>query len=161
MELNQETIIGFLTGSLATVILKGIIDGFNKRIEFRRELKKKLYDKKIDAAENTVKALVKSMESALILANTIDTALENEMDEEIFINIWETYFNLMGESETALLNSSAYLYFQLQDAEFWSNEDQRLFIETISKVKVIGTDTNGKVRNHSTWRIKRPYGVTS
>ncbi len=138
MELTQETIIGILTGSVATITIKGIIDYFNKKVEFRRELKKNLYGKKLEAAEHGIKAMFQSYQSAVIIANAIDSLLTEEIEGDLFENIWQSYFNLMDEGETRLLNSSASLYFKMHNNALWSNKDQKEFLKLLSNVKIYG-----------------------
>lgn len=79
-----------------------------------------------------------SYQSALIIANAIDSLLTEQIEGELFENIWQSYFNLMNEAETKLLNSSATLYFKMHKNELWSNEDQKEFLKLLSNVKVYG-----------------------
>jgi hypothetical protein len=52
--MNQEIIIGLLSGSLGTLILKELFNQYNKRKDFDRELTKFIYERKIDAAEKAI-----------------------------------------------------------------------------------------------------------
>lgn len=140
MEISQETIIGFLTGTVATIILKGIVDFFQKRVEFKRELKKSLYDKKLDAAEEAVKAMFQNVQSATTIVNAIKNVLERDMDGELFEQIWEAYFKIIEQGESSLLNSTASMYFQLENPELWSNEDQQNLFDVYSKIKILGEE---------------------
>ncbi|WP_422360312.1 hypothetical protein [Reichenbachiella sp.] len=140
MEISQETIIGFLTGTVATIILKGIVDFFQKRVEFKRELKKSLYDKKLDAAEEAAKAMFQNVQSATIIVNAIKNVLERDMDGELFEQIWEAYFKIIEQGESSLLNSTAPMYFQLDNPELWSNEDQQNLFDVYSKIKILGEE---------------------
>ncbi len=52
--MNQEIIIGLLSGSLGTLILKELFNQYNKRKDFDRDLTKFIYERKIDAAEKAI-----------------------------------------------------------------------------------------------------------
>lgn len=140
MDISQETIIGFLTGTVATIVLKGIVDAINKTIEFKRELKKRIYDKKLDAAESAVTAMFQNVQSSLIIINAIEAALNRDMDGELLEMVWNIYFKQIEKSEQNLLNSTASLYFQLDNPELWSNEDQQNLLDVYSKIKVLGEE---------------------
>ena len=140
MEVSQETIIGFLTGTIATIILKGIIEFYQKKVEFKRELEKSFYNKKLDAAEQAVKAMFQNVQSATVIVTAIKNVLERDMDGELFDQIWVAYFKIIEQGEFSLLNSTASMYFQLDNSELWSNEDQQNLFDVYSKIKILGEE---------------------
>ena len=138
--MDQQTIIGILTGSLGTIIVKGIIDFFNKRVEHKREIKKGFYEKKLVSAEETIRSLFNNYQSMVVIVNAIDNLVETDMDGDFFDHIWKSYFEQMTIGEKQLLSSSASLYFQLENDELWSNVDQKELLEIYSNVKVLSDE---------------------
>ena len=138
MEISNETVIGFLTGTLATIVLKGIVDFIQKRIDYKREIDKTIHLKKLDAAEHAIKGMFKTYQSTLIIATAIENLLERDMDGDFFDSIWDHYFRHMADGEESLLTSPVSLYFTLEDEELWSMEDQKSLFEVYSNVKVLG-----------------------
>lgn len=140
MDIDQGTIIGILTGSLGTIVVKGIIDFFNKSAEHKREIKRGFYGKKLASAEETIRSLFNNYQSMIVIVNAIDNLVESDMDGDFFDQIWTSYYAQMTKAEEQLLSSSASLYFQLENDELWSNEDQKELLEIYSNVKILSDE---------------------
>ena len=140
MNITIETIIGFLSGTVVTIFLKGVIEYLQKRIEFKRGIEGTIHAKKLDAAEYAIKAMFQSYQSMLIIVTAIDNLLNKDMDNELFHGIWEIYFKQIEQGETSLLTSSVSLYFNLEDEKLWSVDDQKALFETYSNIKILGEE---------------------
>lgn len=129
-----------LSGTVATIVLKGIVDYCQKRVDFKREIKRAIYTKKLDAAEDVMKALFQSYQSILLIITAIDNLLNKDMDRELFDRILEDSFKFIEEGESSLITSSAHLYFSLEDDNLWSLDDQKNFFEVCSNIKILGDE---------------------
>jgi hypothetical protein len=54
MTIDINTISAFLTGSIATLVIREIINQINRKVDFNRDLTKIAYQKKLEKAENAV-----------------------------------------------------------------------------------------------------------
>jgi len=137
MEIELISIIAFLSGSLGTLIIKGIIDFINKRIEYKRGIKKDFFGKKLLAAEEAIRSLFGSYQSTIIIVHAIDNLLERDMDGDLFDELWNTYFEKLASIENQFLNSSVSLFFELENEDLWNNDDQRELFDIYSNIKII------------------------
>lgn len=137
MEIDQNILTGFLTGSLATLIIKGGIDYIIKWFDYKRELKKGYYFKKLDSAEESIRHLTKAYNSIVMVVIAIENLIEVKMDGELFDQIWVVYFDQLAKAEEGLINTSSTLYFQFTDNQKWNESNQRDLFEAYSKIKVL------------------------
>lgn len=89
MNFDTQTIVGFLSGSLATLIIKNIIEFINRKIEYNRELRKKFFEKKLDAADKAVSSIYSMANSIGVLSASYEMMSNpnKEFSYEIFKNI--------------------------------------------------------------------------
>jgi hypothetical protein len=150
MEINQEVLSGVLSGSLATLILKGIIDAVTSRVEHKRALGKELFIRKLNAAEKTTAFytvyLSKSAEMRMGYRAFIellrDDSIERNGDviEEILSKASKTAEELA--TARAIEISVANLYFDLSNAKDWSDHDYGKLIDLISSIHFLSSTSS-------------------
>ena len=130
----------FLGGPFIGLLVKVIIDFVDKQKERQFQLEKIFYEKRLSAAEEVIKSLFKSYQATITLVNTIDVLLKSdadELDSSVFEAVFQNYSDLIDKSEKEILSSFAPLYFQLENEQFWSNDDQKNLIGIYSRMKVL------------------------
>jgi F0F1-type ATP synthase gamma subunit len=124
MTFDLNTITAFLTGSIATLIIREVFNQINKRIDFSRELKKITYQKKLEKAESAVAYYWTYLNKAIEIKKSIETihkALneidEAELDVEIVIDTLtqnsKILTDLAGDKYFDI--NGIHLYFDLED----------------------------------------------
>ena len=86
MMLETNSVLGFLSGSLATLFIKSIIDFINDKVAFKREFKKKYFDKKLEAADKAVASLYSMATSIGVLSASYEmmSNTKKEFNYELF-----------------------------------------------------------------------------
>src|SRR6266700_3475358 len=126
--LDINTITGFLSGTLATIVVKAVINNFDKKQDFNREIKKIIYVKKLEKAEkavafywtylNRVIEIKKSFEVIITAINELD---EKDNDMQVIQDTINKNRSMLSElsTEKYLDINSIHLYFDLEDEEKW------------------------------------------
>lgn len=149
MTIDINSILGFLGGSLATLIIKEVINQINRKQDFKRELIKATYLKKLDKAEKAIAFYRTYLNQITLLKNSYQTVLkavneseEKDIDIEIIQEVLEHNSKAFSElsGEKYFETNSIHLYFELDDEERWSEDDQELFIKSLAETKSIDND---------------------
>src|SRR5262245_1125761 len=132
MNFEFTTISAFLTGSIATLIVRELVNQLNKKIDFYRDLKKLTYQKKLEKAERAiayfwtyaakVMEVKKSVETIQKALANID---ESELDIEVVANALTQNSKVLGDldGDKYFDVNAVHLYFDLEDDKSWSEED--------------------------------------
>ena len=149
MTFDFTTISAFLTGSLATLILREIFNQINKKIDFSRDLIKITYEKKLEKAEKAV-AFYWTYTSKVIevkkSVETIQKALNEVDDTQLDIEIVSS---TLGQNAKILDDLSGdkyfdinavHLYFDLEDEKFWNEEDVGKAYDCIAEMQYRNND---------------------
>lgn len=149
MVINIDVISAFLSGSLATLVIREILNQINRKIDFSRELKKIVYQKKLEKAENAVAYYWTYLNKAVEVKKSIETinkALseidETELDVEIVLDTLsknsKTLEDLAGHKYFSI--NAVHLYFDLEDDDSWSEEDTGKLYDCIAEMKYRDND---------------------
>lgn len=145
--MDNQLIIGLLSGSLGTMIFKEIFNQINKKVDFKRDLTKHVYEKKIDAAEKAISFyssylnfVIEIRESFKVIKKSIeaDASIDYEVLQEI-ININRkrlTKLFAKSYSEMNIVN----LYFDLNDEDEWNEDDIQELYLNLSEFKMYDTE---------------------
>lgn len=138
MELSEysQLIIGLLSGSLGTIILKSLIEFFSKKIEFKRELRKKFFERKIDAADKAVAAMYSTAINIGNLSLTYDLMSDpdKEYSYEYLKNLSDKINVQLQKITDAPLTDlhSIYLYSDFSDKASWTDKEDLTLIDSLS-----------------------------
>jgi hypothetical protein len=149
MNIDYNSIIGFLGGSLATLIIKEVINFFNKRQDFKRELIKATYQRKLEKAEKAIAYYWTYLKQVIILKSSFQVVIQaiNELEEKD--HDIEIIQGVLAQNSKALSDlagdkyldiNSVHLYFDLDDSEMWDEQDGELFLKAIAETKSIDND---------------------
>ncbi|NBG66899.1 hypothetical protein [Acidiluteibacter ferrifornacis] len=140
--MDENTVIGILTGSLITLFIKEIFNQINKWSDYKRDITKLKFTRKLEVAEKAVsfystylKNIVEMKKSYEIILNGINEG------KDLDINIIQNILNVNSKNLDILLKEShleantANLYFELDDSKEWNEQDISDFIENIAETK--------------------------
>lgn len=129
MDANVNVIIGFLGGSLMTLVIREIFGFVKSRIAFRRDLAKQLFARKLEIGEKVVAynvAYVQRLTTIIVLIEEMKESLRelNFLGKESLWSNLTKYSNELTEFEKVSSDNrdSAYLYFSIDHQVGW-NED--------------------------------------
>lgn len=146
---DTEVVSAFLTGSLATLTIREILNQINKKIDFSRDLKKIVYQKKLEKAENAVAYYWTYFNKAVEVKKSIETinkALseidETELDVEIVLDTLSKNSKILEDlaGDKYFSINAVHLYFDLEDDESWSEEDTGKLYDCIAEMKYRDND---------------------
>jgi len=136
MTIDANTIIGFLSGSLGTLIIKNIFDIFKSKTEFKRELKKKFFEKKLEAADKAVANLYTLSNSVGILSSSYEMMSDpkRNFSYQVFKAIVESSSKRIEKLSDISMSSinSIYLYTNLDNELSWTDNDDKRFLDNYS-----------------------------
>jgi tetratricopeptide (TPR) repeat protein len=149
MTIDYNAITGFLGGSLATLIIKEVINQINKKQDFKRELTKVTYIRKLEKAEKAVAYYWTYLNQLVIIKSSFQVVIQavNELDEkdndiQIIQGVLEqnskAISDLAGEKYFDV--NSVHLYFELEDEEKWGEKDGELLLKSIAETKSLDND---------------------
>lgn len=149
--LTYNVIAGFLSGSLATLIIKYIIDAINKKVEFRRELMKLTYVRKLEKAENAIAFYYTYVTKIVELKKSFQVFIQalKKIENDDYDNDVEIIQNIINQNSAALTLlmsekyfdiNSIHLYFDLDDAEQWNENDLENMLKQLSETKSLDND---------------------
>jgi tetratricopeptide (TPR) repeat protein len=147
--IDINTITGILGGSLATLIVKEILNQINKRQDFKRELKKLTYIKKLERAESAiayywtylgkVTEMKKSLEFIIKAVNEMDEkAYDIEIIQQTMHNTGLAITELSGEKYSNI--NSIHLYFDLENIDKWNEKDLENLLKSLSETKALDNE---------------------
>lgn len=147
--IDTNIIIGILSGSIATLIGKGLWEQLTKWQDFRRELHKLAFTRKLEKAENAIALyrtytnklieLKKSIELTIIVFEDID---ESDKDLQIASDIINKNGQFLGElaNEKYSHINAVHLYFELDETENWNEEDIEKLLNAVSRMGTLNTE---------------------
>lgn len=139
--MDEKTIIGLLSGSLGTLIIKEIFDFFNKNLEFKRELKKITFTRKLEKAEKAISFFSTYLNTIIEIKKSLEVILTNIKDDSnIDISIITGFMNQQSLTLNELMknnyeSNAVHLYFELELTE--NENDIFKFIESLAETKYI------------------------
>ena len=132
-----------MSGSVATLIVKGLWEQLTKWQDFRRELQKLAFTRKLEKAENAIALyrtytnklieLKKSIELSITVLEDID---DSDKDLQIISDLMgknSVFLNELDGEKYAHINS-VHLYFDIDDTEKWNEEDLEKLLNTIAQM---------------------------
>lgn len=149
MEINIDAITAFLSGSLITLIFKELINQYNKKQDFNREINKIVYVRKLETGEkaiafynvyvNRVISMTKSIE---IIAKAFKDLENSSYDLTLIKEIIDQNGKALTdlESNDFIDISAVHLYFNLKDEEKWSAIDLQSMYSIMSEIKATDTE---------------------
>jgi hypothetical protein len=147
--METNTVIGILSGSVATLIVKGLWEQLTKWQDFQRELKKLTFSRKLEKAENAIALyrtytnklieLKKSIELTISVFEDID---ESDKDLQIASDLIGKNGIFLGElaSEKYAHINAIHLYFELDETENWNEDDLEKLLNAISRMGTLNTE---------------------
>ncbi len=149
MNFEINAIVGFLSGSIATIILNQIFNYFNKRTEFDRELKKIKFVRTLEISEkavayyytyftkvNEIKKSIDKLSSSLKKLDNSQDGLEGI--QKLIETNSQALFSL-GETQGINVNG-VNLYFDLENDEDWNEEDLAGLLECLSTTEHLNNE---------------------
>ncbi|TWI77944.1 hypothetical protein IQ13_4186 [Lacibacter cauensis] len=149
--IDINTLVGLLSGSLATLIIKEAINVFNKQQDFNRELKKITYLKKLEKAENAIafywtylNRVTEMKKSFEVLIKAINELDENDYDVEIILEVINNTSQRLAELSSDKYSSinAIHLYFDLDDNDKWNENDIESLLKSLAEIKSIDNEIN-------------------
>ena len=158
MTIDISTISAFLTGSIATLVIREVFNQINKKVDFNRDLVKITYQKKLEKAENAIAYYWTYLNKAVEVKKSIETILKalNEIDEaELDIEIIGDTLtqnsrildDLAGDKYFSI--NAVHLYFDLEDEESWNEEDIGKLYDCIAEMKYRDNDVQFWISLHN------------
>ncbi|RZJ97804.1 MAG: hypothetical protein EOO46_25310 [Flavobacterium sp.] len=142
-------LIGILSGSLATLVVKEVINQINKRQDFTRELKKITYIRKLEKAENAIafywtyiNRVIEMKKSLEVVVKAVHELEEKENDiqiiQEVLNKTGQAITDMSGEKYSSI--NSIHLYFDLEDLEKWNEIDIESLLKSLAETKSIDNE---------------------
>lgn len=147
--IDTNIIIGLLSGSLATLLAKEIINQINKHQDFTRELKKVTYIKKLEKAEDAIAFYWTYLNKVTEMKKSLEFIIKavNELEEKDYdIQIIQEVLNKNGQAITDLSGekysniNAVHLYFDLEDTNNWNESDIEYFLQSLAGTKSIDNE---------------------
>ena len=147
--INIQTIVGVLSGSLATLAIKELINQFNKKQEFNRELKKLTYEKKLEKAENAIayywtysNKVVEQKKSFELILSIVDKIEDSDKDIQIIYDLLKKNSDALAELSGGKYSSinAIHLYFDLEESDKWNEKDISDLLQALSETKSIDNE---------------------
>jgi tetratricopeptide (TPR) repeat protein len=142
-------LIGLLSGSIATLIAKEIINQINKRQDFTRELKKITYMRKLEKAENAIAFYWTYINRVIEMKKSLEVVIKavHELDEKDYdIQIIQEVLNRTGQAIADMSDgnyssiNSIHLYFDLEDTQNWNEMDIESLLKSLAETKSIDNE---------------------
>ena len=147
--IDTNTIVGLLGGSLITIIIKEILNQFNKRQDFSRELKKITYERKLEKAENAIafywtylNKIIESKKSFEVIIEALEEIDETDKDIEIIGDLLKKNGQAIIDLTTDKYSqiNAIHLYFDLEEKDKWNETDLFDLIQNLSETKSIDNE---------------------
>lgn len=142
MNFESETIVGFLTGSVATIIINQIFNYFNKKTEFNRELTKIKFSRTLEISEKAVSyyytyfskvsEIKKSIDKLASTLKDLDNSQSGLLSiQKLIESNSQSLFDL-GENQGFNING-VNLYFDLENYDDWNDNDLAKLLDCLAK----------------------------
>lgn len=145
--MDLKIIIGFLSGSIGTLLIKEIINQINKKLDFNRELKKLTFTRKLEKAEKAVSFYSNYLNTITEMKKSFEVILKTlKEDSDLDITIIQEILNQHSGNLTEIMKTSypeacaAHLYFELDDSTNWNENDIFDFFENLAETKTKDND---------------------
>ncbi len=158
MTFDLNTISGFLTGTIVTLIIREIINQINRKVDYSREIRKITYQKKLEKAESAVAYYWTYLNKAIEVKKSLETVHKavNEIDEtELDVETISDTLNQNSKILTDLAGdkyfdiNGIHLYFDLEDEKSWSEEDLGQLYDCIAEMKYRDNDVSFWISLHN------------
>ncbi|ELR73517.1 hypothetical protein C900_04369 [Fulvivirga imtechensis AK7] len=159
MDITLSSIVGFLGGSLLTLIVKEVLNQINKKIDYNRDLNKITYQRKLQIAENAIAYYWTYLNKAIEIQKSVETLVkaaeneESEQDIDFIEQMLVKNSQLMEElgSHKYYDINSIHLYFDLDDSDKWNEEDLTNLYECLAEARFHNINLQEwlKIHNHS------------
>lgn len=135
-----DALLGGLVGSILTVVARELLEILRDSKLHSYSLQKYYFEKKLKSAEAASSVWLKSTRTFAGLEGLYEQLSldDNEkIDEEVFQMIHESFSQQLNTlyKETDEIANSIFLYFDIDDKEFFDNEPLAKLIEKLSKIK--------------------------
>jgi len=141
MKLDVQTIIGFLSGTLAAIVIRFLLDQITSVQTFNRELKKLTYTRKLEKAENAIALyrsyvtklieLQKSFELTISVMNDIEDTEKDLSGVLEFLGKNQLFLNELSTEKYSHINSM-HLYFDLGGSEQRNEENLEQMLDILA-----------------------------
>ena len=142
--MTSDVIIGFLTGSLLTEVVRESIRLFTKGIEHKKDLAKLTYERKLQMAENAMAYYYTYYERLIEIKKSYQIYVKKlekfEIDDaEMIKDLIEKNNKLLSDlSHDKYLDINAvFLYFNLDHDNYWGEQDNGLLTEARMKATAL------------------------
>lgn len=144
--IDFNTLIGFTSGTIGTLIIKELVNQLNKNQDYVRELKKHTYTKKLEKAENAIAFYWTYLNKVTEMKNSLEFVIKviNEIEEsDKDIDIIQELIKKTGLSIQELASekyssiNAVHLYFDLDNNEKWNENDVASLLSSLSETKSI------------------------
>lgn len=146
---NFIILTSLLGGSLGTLIIKELLNQFNKKQDFIREIKINTYLRKLEKAENAtafywtylnrVTEMKKSLEFIIKAVNEEDERdYDIEIIHEILVRCGQEISELSNQKYSNI--NSVHLYFDLEDTDKWNETDMENLLLSLSETKALNNE---------------------
>jgi hypothetical protein len=142
--MTSDVIIGFLTGSLLTEVVRESIRLFTKGIEHKKELAKLTYERKLQMAEDAMAYYYTYYERLIEMKTSYEIYVkrleEYEIeDAEMIQNLIQHNSKLLSElsNDKYFDINAVFLYFNLDHDNHWGEQDAGLLTEAKMKATLL------------------------
>ena len=140
--MTNDIILGFLSGSLATEIVREIFRFLTRGYEFKKEVQKLTYEKKLQIAETVIayhmtfyEGLCQLKRSYLVYLNAVDSITFNTDNIQHIINSNRKLLSKLAQNKRLGINAF-YLYFDIKENDFeFTDADAIALIQTLIKIE--------------------------
>lgn len=149
MTLDLNTLIGFLSGSFLTLIVKELINQFNKKQDFKRDIFKITYSRKLEIAEKAIAFYWTYLNQIISLKSSFQVLIQIIKEIEVKDNDFEVIQGVLEQNSKTLSElsgekyfdvNSVHLYFNLEDKDKWNDKDNDLFVKSLAEIGAIDND---------------------
>lgn len=145
--MDLKILIGILSGSLGTLLLKEIFNQINRKVDFKRDLKKITFIRKLEKAEKAVSFYSTYLNSVIETKKSFEVIISAlKEDTDVDISIIESILKQHSENLTDLMknaypeSNAVHLYFDLENLEKWNESDLSSFLENLAETKYKDND---------------------
>lgn len=164
--IDNTALIGFLSGSLMTILIKEVINQINKKQDFDRKIKKITYTRKLEKAENAVAFYWTGLARVTEIKKSFEvivTAINELNDKGNDLQVVQEILNKNGQalSELSIQKfyeiNSVHLYFDLDDKGNWNEDDTGILIKSIAETKSIDNDIKFWIELYDNYKNQQDF----
>lgn len=145
--MSLDALLGGLIGSVLTVIARELLELFRDSKQHKYSLQKHYFEKKLRVAEAASSAWFKTARSFSGLESLYEQLSldkKQQIDEEVFHTIHDNFSQELNKhiKETDEIANSIFLYFDIDDSEYFETESLTKLVESLSKIKSLNDKLN-------------------